>query len=101
MKGVDDAGLEEQDRRYLETIISVFSGGPAGVQAVGHTLNIPADTLEDEVEPFLLREGFIQRTPRGRMVTAKALAHLGVSQRSKGKSTKTRPVPPEDQLELF
>lgn len=101
MKGVDDAGLEEQDRRYLETIISVFSGGPAGVQAVGHTLNIPADTLEDEVEPFLLREGFIQRTPRGRMVTAKALAHLGVSQRSKGKSPKTRPAPPEDQLELF
>lgn len=101
MKGVDDAGLEEQDRRYLETIISVFSGGPAGVQAVGHTLNIPADTLEDEVEPFLLREGFIQRTPRGRMVTAKALAHLGVSQKSKSKTIKSKPDPPADQRELF
>ena len=56
MKGVDEAGLEEQDRRYLETIISVFGGGPAGVQAIGHTMNIPADTLEDEVEPFLLRD---------------------------------------------
>lgn len=99
MKGVDDAGLEEQDRRYLETIISVFGGGPAGVQAVGHTLNIPADTLEDEVEPFLLREGFIQRTPRGRMVTAKTLAHLGVSQKSKPKPKKTDP--PADQMELF
>ena len=100
MKGVDDAGLEQQDRRYLETIVTVFSGGPAGVQAVGHTLNIPADTLEDEVEPFLLREGFIQRTPRGRMVTAKALAHLGMSQKSKGKPTQGR-ADPSDQLELF
>ncbi len=81
MKGVDDAGLEEQDRKYLQTIIRVFGGGPAGVQALGHTMNIPADTLEDEVEPFLLREGFIQRTPRGRMITAKAMAHLGVSRK--------------------
>lgn len=77
MKGVDDAGLEEQDRKYLETIITVFSGGPAGVQAIAHTINVPADTLEDEVEPFLLRQGFVQRTPRGRMVTLKALNHLG------------------------
>lgn len=76
MKGVDGAGLEEQDRRYLETIIRVFGGGPAGVQAIGHTMNIPADTLEDEVEPYLLREGFIQRTPRGRTITSRALSHL-------------------------
>ncbi|MFM7058135.1 MAG: Holliday junction branch migration DNA helicase RuvB [Planctomycetota bacterium] len=76
MKGVDSAGLEEQDRRYLETIIRVFGGGPAGVQAIGHTMNLPADTLEDEVEPYLLREGFIQRTPRGRTITSRALQHL-------------------------
>ncbi|MEY3459883.1 MAG: Holliday junction ATP-dependent helicase RuvB [Planctomycetota bacterium] len=76
MKGVDTAGLEEQDRKYLQTIIRVFGGGPAGVQAIGHTMNLPADTLEDEVEPFLLREGFIQRTPRGRTITPRALAHL-------------------------
>src|SRR5690606_38234812 len=100
MKGVDDAGLEEQDRRYLEIILSVFGGGPAGVQAIGHTLNIPADTLEDEVEPFLLREGFIQRTPRGRMITAKALAHLGLSQKSKERPSKGKPVNP-GQPELF
>jgi len=93
MKGVDEAGLEEQDRRYLETIISVFGGGPAGVQAIGHTMNIPADTLEDEVEPFLLREGFIQRTPRGRTVTARALSHLGAAEKSLGKKMSSRDRP--------
>jgi len=93
MKGVDAAGLEEQDRRYLETIITVFGGGPAGVQAIGHTMNIPADTLEDEVEPFLLREGFIQRTPRGRTITAKALAHLNAADRSPGRKASQRDRP--------
>ncbi|GAB5442802.1 MAG: Holliday junction branch migration DNA helicase RuvB [Fuerstiella sp.] len=77
MKGVDERGLEELDRQYLETIISVFGGGPAGVQAIAHTMNIPADTLEDEIEPYLLREGLIQRTPRGRTITADAWKHLG------------------------
>ena len=100
MKGVDAAGLEGQDRKYLETIIRVFGGGPAGVQALGHTMNIPADTLEDEVEPFLLREGFIQRTPRGRMITAKAMAHLGMSQNQTPKPGKSSTENP-DQLELF
>ncbi|MCA9051882.1 MAG: Holliday junction branch migration DNA helicase RuvB, partial [Planctomycetaceae bacterium] len=77
MKGVDERGLEEQDRRYIETIITVFSGGPAGVTAIAHTMNIPADTLEDEIEPYLLREGLIQRTPRGRVVTTAGWKHLG------------------------
>lgn len=76
MKGVDPLGLEEQDRNYLTTIIDVFSGGPAGVQAIAHTMNIPADTLEDEVEPFLLRKGLVQRSPRGRVVTAAGYEHL-------------------------
>jgi holliday junction DNA helicase RuvB len=76
MQEVDELGLESQDRRYLLTLITVFTGGPAGIQALAHSLNIPADTLEDEVEPFLLRCGFIQRTPRGRMVTAAGFAHL-------------------------
>lgn len=79
MLEVDRLGLDRQDRRYLETLIRVFSGGPAGIQAVAHTMNVPPDTLEDEVEPFLLRLGFIQRTPRGRMITAAALTHLGVA----------------------
>lgn len=76
MLEIDHLGLDRQDRRYLQTLIRVFSGGPAGLQAIGHTMNVPPDTLEDEVEPFLLRLGFIQRTPRGRVVTADAIAHL-------------------------
>ena len=76
MQEVDALGLEAQDRRYLLTLITVFAGGPAGVQALSHSLNIPTDTLEDEVEPFLLRCGFLQRTPRGRMVTAAGFSHL-------------------------
>lgn len=76
---VDALGLEAQDRRYLTTLINVFAGGPAGISAIGHTMNIPPDTLEDEVEPFLLRLGFIQRTPRGRTITAAGLQHLGIT----------------------
>ncbi len=78
MLEVDHLGLEAQDRRYLQTLITVFSGGPAGLSAIGHTLNIPSDTLEDEVEPFLLRCGFMQRTPRGRMITSAGLVHMGL-----------------------
>ncbi len=79
MQEVDHLGLEQLDRRYLETIVRVFAGGPAGVQAMAHSLNIPVDTLEDEIEPFLLRLGLIQRTPRGRTITATGFEHLGMS----------------------
>jgi len=79
MKEIDELGLEAQDRRYLETIITVFTGGPAGLNAIAHTMNIAPDTLEDEVEPFLLRAGLIQRTPRGRMLTAAGYQHMGVA----------------------
>ncbi len=74
---IDKLGLERQDRRYLETVMTIFSGGPAGVQAIAHSMSLPADTLEDDVEPFLLRSGLIQRTPRGRIVTEAAYVHLG------------------------
>ena len=73
---IDEIGLEEMDRRYLQTVMNVYSGGPAGLEAIGHSMNVPPDTLQDEVEPFLLRQGFIQRTPRGRMVTQAAWEHL-------------------------
>ncbi len=73
---IDSLGLERQDRRYLETVMDVFGGGPAGIQAIAHSLSVPADTLEDDVEPFLLRSGLIQRTPRGRVVTEAAYLHL-------------------------
>jgi Holliday junction DNA helicase RuvB len=77
MAEVDLLGLDKQDRRYLETIINVFEGGPTGVEALAATMNLTSDTLSDEIEPYLLREQFIIRTPRGRMATPKAYQHLG------------------------
>ena len=76
MRGIDELGLDRQDRRYLETIIRVFHGGPAGIEAIGHTMSVSADTLEDEVEPFLLRSELLIRSRRGRCVTPKAFELL-------------------------
>lgn len=76
MAGIDGMGLDRQDRKYLETLIRVFAGGPAGVEAIAHTMNTATDTLADEVEPYLLRSEFVVRTPRGRIVTAKSYEHL-------------------------
>nr|WP_315853833.1 Holliday junction branch migration DNA helicase RuvB [Crateriforma spongiae] len=76
MIGIDPLGLDRQDRNYLETLIRVFVGGPAGLEAIAHTMNVSSDTLEDEVEPFLLRSELIVRTRRGRIATAKAFEHL-------------------------
>jgi Holliday junction DNA helicase RuvB len=78
MAGIDELGLDKQDRSYLETIIRVFCGGPVGLEAVAHTMNLSPDTLADEVEPFLLRSELLVRTPRGRVVTAKAYEHLNL-----------------------
>ncbi|MGD9721709.1 MAG: Holliday junction branch migration DNA helicase RuvB [Pirellulales bacterium] len=78
MQGIDILGLDGQDRKYMETIVRVFHGGPVGVEAVAHTMNLATDTLEDEVEPFLLRSGLVIRTPRGRRVTAAGHEHLGL-----------------------
>jgi len=74
---VDVEGLDAQDRRYLEVLIGVFGGGPTGVEAIAATMNLPSDTLSDEIEPYLLREQFIIRTPRGRLATPRAYQHLG------------------------
>lgn len=74
---IDELGLEHQDRRYLETIITIFGGGPAGLQAIAHSMSLSPDSLEDDIEPYLLRSGLIQRTPRGRIVTSSGYAHLG------------------------
>ena len=78
MAGIDDLGLDRQDRRYLETIVRVCGGGPVGIESVAATMNTSSDTLEDEVEPFLLRSELILRTPRGRVATAKGFQHLNV-----------------------
>ncbi len=79
MQGIDPLGLDPQDRKYLTTIARVFGGGPAGVEAVAHTMNLAPDTLIDEVEPFLLRSELLIRTPRGRRLTAAGFDHLGMS----------------------
>jgi len=102
MLGVDPLGLDPQDRKYLETIVRVFGGGPVGVESLAHTMNAPVDTLADEVEPFLLRSELVIRTPRGRQITAKALNHLGLKMRkSRGKRSDEDPDSDERQLELF
>src|SRR5438128_1915210 len=82
MAEVDGEGLDKQDRRYLETLIGVFDGGPTGVEALAATMNLATDTLSEEVEPYLLREQFIVRTPRGRQATDRAYQHLGRPRKS-------------------
>ena len=74
---IDDAGLDEMDRRYLEIIIDQHGGGPVGVDTIAAALAEPRDTLEDVYEPFLLQQGFLARTSRGRCATRKAAEHLG------------------------
>ena len=76
--GVDEEGLDDLDRKYLLALIDYYSGGPAGVNALAATLNEETDTLEDVVEPYLLKIGFVIRTQRGRMATRRAYAHLGI-----------------------
>ena len=74
---VDREGLDKNDRKYLEILIDVFGGGPTGVEALGATMHISTDTLTDEIEPYLLREQFLVRSPRGRMATTRAFQLLG------------------------
>ncbi len=76
MQEIDAEGLDKQDRRYLETLIRVFKGGPTGVEALAATMNVAVDTLRDEVEPYLLRREFVVRSPRGRQATRRPIAIL-------------------------
>lgn len=77
---VDEHGLDDMDNRILSTIIDKFKGGPVGITTIATAVGEEAGTLEEVYEPFLIQEGFIQRTPRGREVTAKAYEHLGKAQ---------------------
>ena len=77
MAEVTDDGLDKNDRKYIETLIDVFGGGPTGVEALAATMNLAADTLSDEIEPYLLREQYIVRSPRGRVATQRAFQVLG------------------------
>ncbi len=70
--GIDALGLDPMDRRLLRVIVEIYDGGPVGVEALAATLAEPRDTIEDVYEPFLLQQGFIGRTPRGRIATRKA-----------------------------
>jgi holliday junction DNA helicase RuvB len=79
---VDEHGLDEMDNRILSCIIEKFKGGPVGITTIATAVGEEAGTLEEVYEPFLIQEGFLQRTPRGREVTAKAYEHLGKKPRS-------------------
>jgi holliday junction DNA helicase RuvB len=86
--GVDDLGLDSQDRRYLKLIAESYLGGPVGVETLSAALSEARDAIEEVVEPYLLQQGLIQRTPRGRMLTIAAFRHLGME-------------PPKGQADLF
>lgn len=77
--GVDRAGLDEMDRRLLRVLIEYYDGGPTGIETLAAATAEPRDTLEDVYEPYLLREGFLARTPRGRVATRRAYEHLGIA----------------------
>jgi Holliday junction DNA helicase RuvB len=76
---VDQRGLDAMDRRYLSCIAESFGGGPVGIETMAAALSEPRDALEEIIEPFLIQEGFLQRTPRGRQLTATAFTHLGLA----------------------
>lgn len=89
---VDAHGLDTLDRRYLSMIAEHFGGGPVGIETISAALAEPRDAIEDIVEPYLIQQGFVQRTPRGRMLTAKAFGHLGLAAPS---------LPDDAQVGLF
>jgi len=80
MAEVDRDGLDRNDRKYLETLIDLYGGGPTGVEALAATMNLAADTLSDEIEPYLLREQYISRDRRGRIAMQRGFALLGRAQ---------------------
>ncbi len=86
MLEVDACGLDRTDRRILATIIEKFNGGPVGVDTIAAAVSEETDTIEDVYEPFLLQMGFLNRTPRGRAVTAAAYRHLGIPCRTESET---------------
>jgi holliday junction DNA helicase RuvB len=88
---VDSIGLDVMDRRYLDMIAVSFGGGPVGIDTMAAALSEPRDAIEDIIEPFLLQQGFLQRTPRGRLLTPSAFRHLGLPE----------PTRPTGQFGLF
>jgi Holliday junction DNA helicase RuvB len=79
MLDVDPQGFDVMDRKLLEAVIHRFDGGPVGLDNVAASIGEERDTIEDVIEPYLIQQGFLQRTPRGRIATLAAYAHLGVT----------------------
>ena len=77
---VDAIGLDQMDRRYLDTVALSFGGGPVGIETIAAALSEPRDAIEEIIEPFLIQQGFLQRTPRGRVLTPHAFRHLGLAE---------------------
>jgi Holliday junction DNA helicase RuvB len=75
---IDGRGLDEIDREYMGAIARHYAGGPVGIENLSAILSEPADTIEDVIEPYLMQQGFIQRTPRGRILTDRGYAHMGL-----------------------
>ncbi|MEJ2132849.1 MAG: Holliday junction branch migration DNA helicase RuvB, partial [Gammaproteobacteria bacterium] len=78
LMSVDGEGFDSMDRRLLMTLIEKFDGGPTGVESLAAAINEERDTIEDVLEPFLIQQGFVMRTPRGRVATPKAFRHFGL-----------------------
>jgi Holliday junction DNA helicase RuvB len=85
---VDARGLDAFDKRYLRLIAEGFCGGPVGIETIAAALGESRDAIEEVIEPYLLQQGFVQRTPRGRLITGATYAHLGLA------------VPPRDPLQM-
>jgi len=81
---VDEAGFDKMDRAILLTIIDKFSGGPVGVETIAAAIGEEKSTIEDVYEPYLLQEGYLQRTPRGRVATVQAYLHFGIPRPGEG-----------------
>ncbi|MBA4210158.1 MAG: Holliday junction branch migration DNA helicase RuvB [Parvibaculum sp.] len=87
---VDELGLDALDHRYLRCIAVSFSGGPVGVETIAASLSEPRDAIEEIIEPYLIQQGLVNRTPRGRLLTAAAFAHIGVPMPSQGAANQPR-----------
>ena len=83
---VDSKGLDEMDNKILTILVDNFAGGPVGLNTLSTAIGEQAETIEEVYEPYLIKEGFLLRTPRGRMVTEKAYTHLGLNRPNKGTS---------------
>ena len=84
MLQVDDKGFDTLDRRMLKIMIENFGGGPVGVKSIAAALSEEAGTVEDVIEPFLIQQGYVNRTAQGRMATAKAYRHFGLEMDGSG-----------------